>query len=46
MALKITKFQQFIMRNPIVQFVKFIYLNIKIMIIVAAGHGGTREDNY
>ncbi len=42
MAKKITNFQRFMMRNPIVQFFVFIYLNIKILIVVAAGHGGTR----
>jgi len=42
MAKKFTRYQQFIMRNPIIQFFKFIYLNIKILIVVAAGHGGTR----
>jgi len=42
MVKKITRFQRFMMRNPFVQFFKFIYLNIKILIVVAAGHGGTR----
>ena len=43
MVKKITRFQRFMMRNPIVQFVKFIYLNIKILNVVAMGHGGTRN---
>jgi hypothetical protein len=30
------------MQNPILQFFKFIYLNIRILKIVAGGHGGTR----
>lgn len=30
------------MQNPVIQFFKFIGLNIKIMKIVAGGHGGTR----
>ena len=32
------------MMNPIIQFFKFIYLSIKIMLVVAGGHGGTREN--
>lgn len=42
MALKITRFQKFVMHNPILQFFMFIYLNIKILSVVAFGHGGTR----
>jgi hypothetical protein len=45
MAQKITKFQRFMMRNPFVQFFKFIYLNVKILSVVAAGHGGTRGND-
>lgn len=45
MAKKISKFQKrFIMRNPLVQIFKFIWLNYKILSVVAMGHGGTRED--
>jgi len=40
--MKITKFQRFIMKNPIIQFFRFIYLSLKIMFVVALGHGGTR----
>lgn len=40
--MKITRYQQFIMQNPIVQFFKFIVLSLKIMVIVAGGHGSTR----
>ncbi len=29
--------------NPIIQFFKFIYLSIKVLIVVAGGHGGTRN---
>lgn len=29
--------------NPIVQFFKFIYLSLKVLVIVAGGHGGTRK---
>lgn len=43
MANKITRFQRFVMHNPFIQFFKFIYLNIKILIVVADGHGGTRK---
>ncbi len=43
MAKKITRFQKFIMHNPIIQFFKFIYLNFKILNVVAMGHGGTRS---
>ncbi|HTO38429.1 MAG TPA: hypothetical protein VL021_08400 [Brumimicrobium sp.] len=39
---KITRGQRFVMRNPIIQFFKFIFLSLKIMFIVAGGHGGTR----
>jgi hypothetical protein len=39
----ITKKQKRYMMNPIVQFFRFIYLNLKIMRIVAGGHGGTRK---
>ncbi len=39
----ITKKQKRWMQNPFIQFFKFIYLNIKILIIVAGGHGGTRD---
>lgn len=31
------------MKNVFVQFFKFIYLNLKIIKIVAGGHGGTRN---
>lgn len=42
MAKKITRFHKFVMHNPIIQFFKFIYLNLKILNVVAMGHGGTR----
>ncbi len=31
------------MMNPIVQFFKFIFLSLKVLVIVAGGHGGTRK---
>ena len=43
MAKKITRFQKFVMHNPFIQFFKFFYLNIKILSVVAMGHGGTRN---
>lgn len=46
MAKKITRFQKFVMHNPFIQFFMFLYLNIKILSIVALKHGGTRETNY
>jgi hypothetical protein len=43
MAKKISTFQKrFIMRNPLIQIFKFVWLNIKILSVVAMGHGGTR----
>ncbi|SFZ92322.1 hypothetical protein SAMN05428642_102656 [Flaviramulus basaltis] len=43
MTQRITKYQRFIMMNPIIQFFKFIYLSLKVLIIVAGRHGGTRK---
>ncbi|WP_421807545.1 hypothetical protein [Flagellimonas sp.] len=45
MTRRISKYKRFLMMNPIIQFFKFIYLSIKIMIVVAGGHGGTRQVN-
>lgn len=42
----ITNTQRFIMRNPIIQLFRFFWLNVKILLIVAGGHGGTRDDAY
>lgn len=44
MSERISKWEKFKMQNPILQFVKFLFLNIKIMIIVGKGHGGTRDE--
>ena len=41
--MEISKFQRFMMMNPIVQFFRFIFLSLKIMVVVAGGHGGTRK---
>ncbi|NDP27102.1 MAG: hypothetical protein GZ087_06720 [Flavobacterium sp.] len=43
MAKKITRFQKFLMHNPFIQFFMFLYLNAKILSIVAFKHGGTRN---
>jgi hypothetical protein len=43
MTKKITRFHKFIMHNPFIQFFVFLYLNIKILSVVAFGHGGTRK---
>jgi len=43
MTQRITKYQRFKMTNPILQFFKFLYLSIKILLVVAGGHGGTRK---
>lgn len=45
MTQRISKYQRFKMMNPIIQFFKFIYLSIKIMLVVAGGHGSTRKVN-
>lgn len=42
MTQRISKAQKRKMQNPFLQFFKFIYLNIRILKIVAGGHGGTR----
>ena len=42
MSNEITKYQRFVMMNPVIQFFKLIYLSLKVMIVVAGGHGGTR----
>lgn len=43
MKYQISKSEHAKMQNPILQFFKYIYLSIKILFVVAAGHGGTRE---
>jgi len=43
MTQKITKSEKARMQNPIIQFFKYIWLNIRIIRIVAMGHGGTRK---
>lgn len=44
MAQKITKAQKSYMMNPVIQFFKFVYLSLKILVVVAGGHGGTRAE--
>lgn len=43
MTRRISKYKRFLMMNPVIQFFKFIYLSIKVLVIVAGGHGGTRK---
>ncbi|WP_233357737.1 hypothetical protein [Haloflavibacter putidus] len=43
MTRRISKTKRFFMMNPIIQFFKFIYLSVKVLLIVAGGHGGTRK---
>lgn len=43
MDTKITRYQRFVMMNPVIQFFKFVILSLKVLIIVAGGHGGTRN---
>jgi hypothetical protein len=40
---KFTKAQRFWMANPIIQAFRLLYLSIKVLTIVAGGHGGTRK---
>ncbi|MGO2101650.1 hypothetical protein [Psychroflexus halocasei] len=44
MTRRISKYKRFVMMNPIIQFFKYIYLSLKVMLIVAGGHGGTRKN--
>ena len=43
MSQKISKSDKKKMQNPIIQFFKYFALSLKIMGIVAGGHGGTRK---
>ena len=43
MGQRISNAQRSKMQNPFLQFFKFFYLNIRILKIVAGGHGGTRK---
>lgn len=43
MAQKITKSMHRKMQNPILQAFKYVVLSLKILMIVAGGHGGTRK---
>ena len=43
MSQKPTKLNHSRMQNPILQVIRYFILNIKILKIVAGGHGGTRE---
>lgn len=46
MTHRISKNKRFWMMNPAWQFLKFLYLSLKVMIIVAGGHGSTRSEAY
>jgi hypothetical protein len=39
---RISKTEKKRMQNPVIQFFRFIYLSLKIMKVVAGGHGGTK----
>jgi hypothetical protein len=39
---RISKYQKHIQSNLIVQFFKFITISLRVMFVVAGGHGGTR----
>ena len=43
MTQRISDAQRSKMQNPLLQFFKFLYLNVRILKIVAGGHGGTRR---
>lgn len=43
MTPKISNSQRIKMQNLIIQFFKYIYLNFRILKIVAGGHGSTRK---
>ncbi len=43
MAQIISKSEHSKMQNPLIQFFKYIFLSLKILKIVAGGHGGTRS---
>ena len=45
MVQKISKSDRWWMFNPLFQLFKYISLSFKILVIVAGGHGGTRETN-
>ncbi len=42
MIQKISKSQRWFMFNPLFQLFKYVYLSLKIMGIVAGGHGSTK----
>ena len=43
MTQRISNAQRSKMQNPLIQLFKVFYLNIRILKIVAGGHGGTRK---
>lgn len=46
MTQRISKTKRFWMMNPIWQFFKYLWLSLKVMLIVAGGHGSTRSKEY
>lgn len=46
MTQRISKSKRARMQNPILQFFRYLRLNLKILKIVAKGHGSTRDVNY
>ncbi|MDP5230934.1 MAG: hypothetical protein NWQ38_11115, partial [Cellulophaga sp.] len=45
MTQRISRIQRFKMMNPVLQFFKYIFLSIKIMLVVAGGHGSTKDNS-
>ena len=45
MAQRISSKMKSKMQNPFYQFYRFIVLNIKVLRVVALGHGGTRGED-
>jgi hypothetical protein len=43
MIKKISRLTHLKMQNLIIQIFKYIYLSLKILIVVAGGHGSTRD---
>lgn len=46
MTQRISKRKRFWMMNPVWQFFKYLWLSLKVMLIVAGGHGSTRSEAY
>ena len=46
MTHKITDSEKSKMQNPFLQFFKYLSLSLKILMVVAGGHGSTRGNNF